>query len=93
MPASRMATMHRFHRLFDLDVAADLFRQEVAGVGDADAQPFLGRAAVRGVGSDAAREHGQVRRQHPFGAARHDEGDLVLDRARRQSEMRRKRIA
>ena len=30
--------MHRLHRLLDLRVATDLFRQEFAGVGDADGE-------------------------------------------------------
>ena len=54
--------MHRSDRLFDLDRAADLFRQEVAGVGDADAEAFFARRSVRGVGH-RAREHRQMRRR------------------------------
>src|SRR5216683_1040768 len=34
-----------------------------------------------------------MRRQHTFRAARHDEGDLRLDRARLKSQMRRERSA
>jgi hypothetical protein len=83
----------RFHRLVDLGVPADLLGQEVAGMGDADAQALVARAPAGGLADRRARENRHVRRQHPFRAARHDERDPALDRARRELEMRRQRIA
>ena len=39
--------MNRYDRLLDLDYAADLLGQEIAGVGDTDAQALAAGAAVR----------------------------------------------
>jgi hypothetical protein len=62
-------------------------------MGDADAQPLVARSAVRSLSAQAAREHGKVRTEDPFGTPGHDEGNLVFDRARGEAQIRRQRIA
>ena len=83
----------RARRLADLGVPADLLGQEVAGMGDADAQSRLARAVVRDLGTAAAREHGHVRREHPLRAARHDERDSAFNRPRGERQVGRQGIA
>ena len=80
-------------RLANLRVPADLLRQEVAGLRNADAQALLAGVLADALGARASREHGYVRRQHALRAARHDERDSGLDLARSELEMRRKRVA
>jgi hypothetical protein len=61
-------------------------------MGDADAEALLARA-VAGVDPSFARKHGHVRREHALRATRHHERDSALDRARRERQMRRERVA
>ena len=78
MPASRMAACTALTVSSICDCAADLLRQKIARMGDADAQAL---AAVRRDSRPrpaAAREHGEMRAEHAFGAARHDKRDLLL---------------
>ena len=75
-------------RLLNLRVPADLLRQEVAGMRDADAESLLADALEVG----ASREHGDVRGQHSLGAAGHDERYSGLDLTRSELEMGRKSV-
>ena len=85
--------MNRYDRLLDLDYAADFFGEEIAGVGNADAQALASGADVRGGRNRGAGEHGEVRRKHPFGTAGHDQCDFVFHRSRREFQMLRKSLA
>ena len=80
-------------RFFDLRVAANLFRQKVAGMRDADAQSLLAGFLAGALGTAASRENGYVRRQHALCAARHHERNAGLDFARSELEMRREGVA
>src|ERR1700760_2999741 len=76
----------------DLRLSADFLRAEIPGVSDPDAETLVAGlwpgAIARGY---CARENADMRTEHAFGAARHHKGDPLLDRLRRQSEMRRQR--
>src|SRR6185437_6159600 len=80
------------HRLFDLRVAANLLRQKVARMCDADAEALLARSLAEALGARTPREDGDVWRQHALRAARHDERNPRLDLARSELEARRKSI-
>ena len=75
MPASFMAARHGLGGRLDLRRAADLLGLEGARQADADGEPRPGRRGGRRL----AAEHQQMRRQPAFGAARHDDGDALLD--------------
>ena len=80
-------------RLLDLNAAAELFRHELAGLGDADTQPLAGDAAGQSFGDRPTREDREMRTEHAFGAARHDEGDFPLHVVLGEADIGRKRTA
>ena len=80
--------------LVDLHAAADLFRHEITGVCDADAQALAGDGSVGNAAFHRGpRKHRDMRTEHAFGAARHDKRNPLLDLAGRQADMRRQRGA
>jgi hypothetical protein len=80
-------------RFFDLRVAANLLRQKVASMRDADAETLLAGIRADALGAAASREHRNVRREHPLCAAGHHERDAGLNLARSELEMRRECVA
>jgi hypothetical protein len=85
----RLGSLGRF---IDLHVAANLLRQKIAGMRDADTEALLARGLAEALGTTASREDGYVLRQHAFCAARHDECNSGLDFTRSELEMRRQRV-
>ena len=80
--------------LVDLYAAAEFFRHEITGVGDADAQALAGDGFVKtATFYRRTREHRDVRAEYAFGTARHYKRDLLLDLMRRQIEIRCERDA